>query len=228
MGKFLTYADILFWNVRGIKHKKYEFLNYLETNSIPIALINETHLQPSTKFKCPNYITYRSDRLTQRSGGIAILIRQDIKHNEILLPHLQHMKATAIQLNINKESIILISLYNPPGKIVERDLELLIGIGHKVILAGDFNAKHVTWCSRQNNTVGQSLLKNCYKNDYVISALAQPTHFPDRNPIGVDIIDFAIVSNVLPNHSIRTLDSLHFRSPSSFTDYTWSLRSGRN
>jgi hypothetical protein len=100
MGKFLTHTDILFWNARGIKSKKYEFLNYLEGNSIPIALNNETHLQPSTKLICPNYITYRSDRLTQQGGGTAILVRQDIKHNEILLPHLQHM----IQLSINKES----------------------------------------------------------------------------------------------------------------------------
>jgi hypothetical protein len=38
MGKFLTYTDILLWNARGIKSKKYEFLNYLEANSIPIAL----------------------------------------------------------------------------------------------------------------------------------------------------------------------------------------------
>jgi hypothetical protein len=41
-----------------------------------------------------------------------------------------------------------------------RDLDLLIGTGHKVILAEDFNAKHVTWGARQNNTIGQSLLKN--------------------------------------------------------------------
>jgi hypothetical protein len=55
------------------------------------------------------------------------------------------MEATAIQLNVNKELINLISVYNPPGKIIERDLDLLIGTGHKLILAGDFNAKHVTW-----------------------------------------------------------------------------------
>jgi hypothetical protein len=66
------------------------------------------------------------------------------------------MEATAIQLNINKESIVLISVYNPPGKIIERDLDLLIGTGHKVILAGDFNAKHVIWRARQNNAAGQS------------------------------------------------------------------------
>jgi hypothetical protein len=118
------------------------------------------------------------------------------------------MEATAIQLNINKESIIIISVYNPPGTIMERDLDLLIGIGHKVILAGDFNAKHVTWRVRQNNTVRQSLLKHYYKNNYVISSPSQPTHFPDRNPIGADILDFAIVSNVLSIHSIRTLGSL--------------------
>jgi hypothetical protein len=212
MGKFLTHTDILFWNARDIKPKKYEFLNYLEANSIPIALINETHLQPFTKFKCPNYITYRSDRLTQRGGGTAILIRQDIKHNEILLAHLQHMEATAIQLNINKESLILISVYNLPGKTVERDLDL-IGIGHKVIVAGDSNAEHLTWRTSHNNTVGQSLLKHYYKNNYVISAPSQPTHFPDRTPIGADILNFAIVSNVLSNHSIPTLGSTSDHHP---------------
>jgi hypothetical protein len=66
----------------------------------------------------------------------------------MLLPQLHDVEAAAIQLNINKESIILISVYNPPGEIIERDLKLLIGTEHKVIVAGDFNAKHVTWCAR--------------------------------------------------------------------------------
>jgi hypothetical protein len=59
------------------------------------------------------------------------------------------MEATAIQLNINKKSIVLISVYNSPGKIVESNLDLLTGTRHKVILSGDFNAKHVTWRARQ-------------------------------------------------------------------------------
>jgi exonuclease III len=87
MGKHLTHADILFWNARGIKTKKAELLNYLEANNLPIALIGETHLHPSNSFKCANYITYRSDRSTQRGGGTAILIRQDIMHNELPSPH---------------------------------------------------------------------------------------------------------------------------------------------
>jgi hypothetical protein len=50
-----------------------------------------------------------------------------------------------IKLNVNKESIILISIYNPPGKIIERGLDLLTGTVHQVILAGDFKAKDVSW-----------------------------------------------------------------------------------
>jgi hypothetical protein len=113
MGKYLTHSNILFWNARGIKTKKFELLNYLEANNIPIALISETHLQPSITFKCSNYITYRPDRITQRGGGTAILIRRDINHNEFPLPHLQRMEATAIHLTINKELVILVSAYSP-------------------------------------------------------------------------------------------------------------------
>jgi hypothetical protein len=118
------------------------------------------------------------------------------------------MEATVIQLNINKESIILISVYDSPENIIGRDLDLLIETGHKVILAEDFNAKHLTWRARQNNTVGQSLHKHYYKNNYVISTPSQPTHFLDRNRIGAEMLDFAIVSNVLPNHSVCAVSTL--------------------
>ena len=135
---------ILFWNARGISNKKTEFFNYLEANNIAIALVNETHLHQSRKFNCPNYYTYRSDRQDRPGGGTAILIRKGIKHSEIALPKLEHMEATAIQLNINSELITLASIYNPPGKIVERGIDLLIQTNNKVILAGDFNSKHST------------------------------------------------------------------------------------
>jgi hypothetical protein len=113
--------------------------------------------------------------------------RQDFAHSEILFPRLQHIEATAIQLNINEESIVLISVYNHPAKIIERNLDLITGTGHKVILAGDFNVKHVTWRTRQNKAARQSLLNHCYKNNHINSTPSQPTHFPDRNPAGAEI-----------------------------------------
>jgi hypothetical protein len=92
------------------------------------------------------------------------------------------MEATAIQPTINKELVFLVSVYSLSGKIIERDLDLLIGLDHKNILAGDLNAKHLMWGARKNNTAGQSLLTQYYKNNYVISAPSQPHTFRTDTP----------------------------------------------
>jgi hypothetical protein len=118
------------------------------------------------------------------------------------------MEGTAIQLWIGKEPIILVSAYNPPGKFIERDLDLLLNIAKKVILAGDFNAKHIAWGSRHNNTAGQSLLSHYYQNNYIIAAPRHPTFYPDRPTLSPDILDIALLGNVLIKHKIRTLGHL--------------------
>jgi hypothetical protein len=51
------------------------------------------------------------------------------------------MEATEIELN---KEIVLILIYNLPGKMVEWDLKLLMGTGNEANLAGDFNARHLT------------------------------------------------------------------------------------
>jgi hypothetical protein len=103
----------------------------LESNNIQVARINETHLQPPMKLKCSNHKRTRMGlRLNQWVLRNDHSTTSNLKQSEILLPHLQHVEAKAIQLNVNKESIILISIYNPPGRIAERDLHLLTRIGH--------------------------------------------------------------------------------------------------
>jgi hypothetical protein len=144
---------------------------------------------------------YRSDRVGGPGGGTAILIRKEIKHSESLLPKLQHMEATAIQLIINKELITLVSIYNPPGKIIERDLDLLLQTGNKVILAGDFNAKHFTWHSRNNNGAGRVLLRHYNNSEYLITAPVSPTHVPDGNPGSADVLDLAILHNTASTYN---------------------------
>jgi hypothetical protein len=109
-GKPFTHTNILFWNARGIKSKKYEFINYLEANNIPIALISETRLQASMKLKCPNYITYRSDRLNQYGGGTSILICRDFKNTEILLPSETSAAKSTFTWLISEEFIVYCSI----------------------------------------------------------------------------------------------------------------------
>jgi hypothetical protein len=143
--------------------------------------------------------------------GTAILIRKDVKHNEFLLPHLQRVEATAIQLRINKELIILTFVYKPPGQIIERDLDQLKGMGHKVILAGDFNTKHISWHARQNNTAGQTLLKHYYKNNYVISVPSNPRTSRTEIPHEETFLTLpSLMAPTLPFRSTLTTRTLVF------------------
>ena len=106
-------TNILFWNARGTRSRKIEFLNSLEANSTQLTLINETRLQPSAKLNFRNYFGYRSDREDRLGERKTILIRKEIKHIKIL-PSIQHMEATGIQLRINKELAMHSCRDNPP------------------------------------------------------------------------------------------------------------------
>jgi len=124
------------------------------------------------------------------------------------------METTAMQLYVNKVIIVPISVYNPPGKI-EADSDLLIETGKKMILAGDFDAKHITFISRNNNAARQVLLNHYGKNNYIITAPISPTHIPDGTHSTPDVIDFAFLSNITSHQPIKTLGFL------SLTDFKY-------
>jgi len=106
-------TNILFWNARGTRSRRIEFLNHRKGNSIQLTLINETRLQPSAKLNFLKYFGYRSHREDRLGGRKTILIRKEIKHIKIL-PTLQDMEATGKQLRMNKELLMLSCTDNPP------------------------------------------------------------------------------------------------------------------
>ena len=105
--------NILFSNARRTRSRRIEFLNHLEANPIQLKLINETRLQPSAKLNFLKYFGYRSHRKDRLGGRKTILIRKEIKHKKIL-PTLQRMEATGIQLRTNKELAMLYFTDNLP------------------------------------------------------------------------------------------------------------------
>ena len=162
-----------------------------------MAPVTEPHLQPSAKL---NYSVYRKDTDDTPGEGTAIVVRKVIKHSEILQPTLQHMEATAIQLSINKSLVTLNSIYKPPGKIVETDIQLLIKASRKEIPAGNSDAKHVTWNYRKKNAAGQVLLNHYNKNDHIITAPVSATHIPDGIHSTPEVIDFAVLNIIISQH----------------------------
>jgi hypothetical protein len=111
-----TSSKLLDWTLECQKdpEQKSYFFYYLVANSISVALMNETHLYRSTKLKCPNFYTCRSEREDRLGESKAILIKKEIKYSRIFLSKLQHMGSTAAQLHINSELITLVTTCNTP------------------------------------------------------------------------------------------------------------------
>jgi exonuclease III len=60
---------VMTWNANSISPKKHEFFDFLLSNEIDIALINETFLKQGTPFSHPEFKSYRLDREGRLSKG---------------------------------------------------------------------------------------------------------------------------------------------------------------
>lgn len=71
------------WNANGIKSKKSTIIEFLSRHKIHIACTTETHLKNTDPFKINGFNIYRTDRnSTHSSGGVAVLIKKNIKHHQ--------------------------------------------------------------------------------------------------------------------------------------------------
>lgn len=149
------------WNANGImqKKKKPELFNFIEDNNIDVCLIQETKLNPNNSLNMPNYQIYRTDRTTHHGGGTAILVRRSIPHNEEILISPPGMEVTSIKIRTAlHRNLRIILAYNPPRNDIDKDSFLeLFHASDPSILAGDLNAKNVSWHSRINNIIGRQL-----------------------------------------------------------------------
>ena len=75
-------VHILHININGLFGRKTELIHYLNECTPHLVTLNETKLRNQTKIKIPNYHLIRRDRATN-GGGVAILVRKDLKYNEI-------------------------------------------------------------------------------------------------------------------------------------------------
>lgn len=92
--------------------------SFIEEQNLDALLISETWLRPWNKLTIPNYYTYCSDRLTGRNGGVAVLIKKDLKHAPIYLSGHHFLEAVGVQITVRGLGPLKIfSVYAPPGRI---------------------------------------------------------------------------------------------------------------
>jgi hypothetical protein len=101
--------------------------------------------------------------------------------------------ATGCCIPIGNKVILLAAVYRYPIKDwCDTDINELISIGNKAVLAGDLNTKRPVWNSQISNRSGRRLLK--LQDDFQTTASRYPTHY---TPYGNgDVLDIVVHKHV--------------------------------
>ncbi|KAG5885539.1 hypothetical protein JTB14_027394 [Gonioctena quinquepunctata] len=122
----------------------------------------ETWFKPHVYYKFAGYNCIRNDR-DDGKGGVAILIKTQMKYREISFRNSENIAAVGISAEIlpNKKTIYLVSLYVKPQTRINPRVwsEFFDDIPKPCLIAGDFNAHHVAWGNEFDDTYGNIFLK---------------------------------------------------------------------
>ncbi|GBN11978.1 hypothetical protein AVEN_214641-1 [Araneus ventricosus] len=163
------------WNAGGIK-PIYNQFKYLAQEWKPnVIAIQKTHLNPKDKLKLVNYTTCRTDRLTHRGGGTALVIRNSIDHYPTPIASDSFENPTIAIILPNSQQITVSNIYRPPrGSISTDERNRIFSSNNKCIAVGDFNAKHSAWSLGRRNHNGNIINDYICNNNLILLAPPEP------------------------------------------------------
>ncbi|KAG7188343.1 hypothetical protein KM043_008000 [Ampulex compressa] len=194
------------WNANGLRGRLGELIEYLDRNKVDILLLNETKFTNKDKLKIKSYICYRKER-DNSAGGVAILVKATIPHKLLSINTNLTLEAVGIKL---PSDINIISTYRRPSiTLNERDINILMNIGEKVLIVGDLNATHLTWNCNRTNKSGKILFDITQNNNCAIMFPNEPTNYPPNNttPSTIDIVinkNVRNISDVVVHHELSS------------------------
>jgi len=147
-----------------LKHSQ-EMKTFIFSQNIDILLVFETHFSNKSYFHIPEYILYHTihpgDSKVHR--GIVLIIRSDIKHDEIGKFQREFFQATSIDSSGRGMAVLLFQphYYFPPKYTIKKEQYIIFfkTLGNHFIAVEDYNAKHTYWGSRLILPKGRELLK---------------------------------------------------------------------
>ena len=130
--------NLILWNANGLRNKLGELFSFLNSYKVDIMVITETKLAQNIKIKVRNYNLHRNDR-NNRGGGVAILIKNKIAHAR------QPTINTSIE-NVSirlTNDVLIVGAYARPNLLLDNDdLDAIFNLNQKILVLGDFNARH--------------------------------------------------------------------------------------
>lgn len=241
--------NILNWNADSIQPKIHQLYTFLIENSIDVACLQETMLNPNfTAPSHPDYKIYRLDREVaqnvRQSGGVAILVHRKIRHQLLPTLNLNLIEAIGVKVILNNGSQIEVwSAYLPGGatrQLIQQhyknDLRTFTNRRCSYFINGDFNSKHSLWNCIRANLAGKILHEEFSSRSFIILHPSTPTHFPANNNCMPSTIDLTLTNGLhdttdfethtsSSNHEIVTFsiilsDAIPYNSPHKVPNYS--------
>ncbi|GFS52786.1 probable RNA-directed DNA polymerase from transposon BS [Trichonephila inaurata madagascariensis] len=184
---------IISWNADGVLNKIDELAEYLAENDPDVIALQETFLRPCLDLNIANYTTHRNDRMTDRGGGTAILVKNSIPHHSIQI-NTNMVETTTILIESHLNNAAICSLYKPPRPQASNLISDLLKIFRnrtQCINVGDYNAKHTSWSATTvNNPAGTALARFIQTSGFLLTAPNSSTRVPNRGRTAT--LDFGI------------------------------------
>lgn len=78
------------WNANGLAARHSQLLLFVVRHKpdVGLLLIGDTHLTTDRRFRLPNYVCYRDDRMGQPRESTAIAVKSSIRHHCVCLTSL--------------------------------------------------------------------------------------------------------------------------------------------
>lgn len=187
---FISSIKCIALNCNSLVHlaRRTELNQFVKSTDPDILLLSETHLSAKHKLHIPGYTIYRTHSSTTKpfAAGTAIAIRQSIPHCNIVSLVQDTCEATCLSIKTQGDVVAFASFYGRP-KIDENHLTKLFSLESKVVVGGDFNARHTSWDTKDNNN-GKMLIKFCEDNDLQLNIPDHPTYHKVNHSSKIDLV----------------------------------------
>lgn len=217
---------IAYWNAQSVSLKINELISFLNSHNIDICLISETWLN-RTCLSIQNFRVYQKDRPCPSShrshsgGGVAIAIRDTIKHCQLADTNTTSIEAIGIEILFENCPLRFYSVYfansknknsiplSEQLKHYRNDLKKLTSAKQAFILCGDLNSKHRMWNCARSNRAGQILFDEITVGNLFIDFPPTPTYYPPQaNRTTPSTIDIALSNGRKRICNIRAINAL--------------------
>ena len=186
-------TEIIHININGITNKRTELIHSMSITR-KFVTINESKIRKQHTIRIPNYHVIMKDRENPGrgvGGGVAILIREDIKFNQLDTSEFDE-EFLAISFESDKRKIALATIYNPPGTSPSvENFKFILNKYPDSIFMGDYNSKHEFVGCKKYNKEGDILFTILEERNLIVTNDGTPTHYTNTSS---DILDLFIVS----------------------------------